>query len=396
MYAMFKKQKNELAGSPQSRSGNILVLAALFLSVIFAFAAFSIDLSYISLTKTQLQSASDGSALAAGIEMSDGFGMYPSTASSVKALGLSAAQTVAAQHKNGDVASTYMDTARDVRFGTLTWNGVSANWKENWGATPYNIVEVTLRRTVSENANDSALPMLFGPVIGKSSQTIAVTASAALLPAGGFRVGPGEFAPVLPFAMDESSWEDLMAGTGGYDDHSYDPDTGSVSKPGDGINEIDLYPGDDTSLPSGNRGTVDFGSASNSTADIERQILQGLNETDMSYFPDNELTLDSGPIELNGDTGMSAGFKDELASIVGQTRILPLFSTVTNPGNNATYTLVRWVGVRIMDVKLTGKTKHVSVQPASFIAPTTIRVENGGAQSEIRDDTVFAPLFLYE
>ena len=42
-----------------------------------------------------------------------------------------------------------------------------------------------------------------------------------------------------------------------------------------------------------------------------------------------------GKLYLNGDTGISAGVKDELASIKGQPRIIPIFSTVSGNGNNA-------------------------------------------------------------
>ena len=62
----------------------------------------------------------------------------------------------------------------------------------------------------------------------------------------------------------------------------------------------------------------------------------------------------SGVLHLNGDTGISAGVKDELASIIGQPRIIPIFSSVVGPGNNADYTIVKFVGVRILAVKLTG------------------------------------------
>ncbi|MEZ6119621.1 MAG: hypothetical protein R3C28_24060 [Pirellulaceae bacterium] len=48
----------------------------------------------------------------------------------------------------------------------------------------------------------------------------------------------------------------------------------------------------------------------------------------------------NGELVLNGDTGISAGVKDELASIVGETRIIPIFSQVQGPGNNADYTIV--------------------------------------------------------
>jgi hypothetical protein len=41
---------------------------------------------------------------------------------------------------------------------------------------------------------------------------------------------------------------------------------------------------------------------------------------------------------------------------------------VTGQGNNATYTIVKFVGIRIMDVKLSGgpKKRHLTVQPAVF------------------------------
>ncbi len=45
----------------------------------------------------------------------------------------------------------------------------------------------------------------------------------------------------------------------------------------------------------------------------------------------------------------------------------PVFDVVTSPGNNATYEIVEFAGVRLLDVKLTGKMKdkHVTTQPAN-------------------------------
>ncbi len=74
----------------------------------------------------------------------------------------------------------------------------------------------------------------------------------------------------------------------------------------------------------------------------------------------------NGKLTLNGDTGISAGVKDDLAAIIGQTRIIPIFESVSGNGNNAMYTIVQWAGVRILDVKLTGSmsSKKLIVQPA--------------------------------
>ena len=59
--------------------------------------------------------------------------------------------------------------------------------------------------------------------------------------------------------------------------------------------------------------------------------------------------------------------KSALASIIGQPRIIPIFTSVVGEGNNATYDIVEFVGVRIMDVNLTGSmsSKHLTVQPCN-------------------------------
>ena len=382
---------------PRSRKGSIIVLAVALMVVILAFTAFTVDLGYIALTKTQLQAAADGSVLAAGLELGDGFGTTAVSASTVLSVGTDAAKTVAAVHKNGDLNSTYLDTSRDIRFGTLTWDSDTAAWVETWGASPYNLVEVTLKRKASsDQGGDSSLPLFFGPIIGSSAASVSVLATAALLPAAGISVPPGGTAPVLPLAVDLASWEDLMNGIGS-DNYSYDPDTDSVTNnSSDGILEMNMFPGDDSSLPSGNRGTVDFGNPNNATIDLERQIINGLNYDDMTYYPNNEISLEGGSFDVSGDTGIDVNLKDELASIIGQTRIVPLFTNVSNPGTNATFTIVKWVGVRIMDVNLRGRNWYVYVQPASFVAFNTIRVSDGSSMPVIQEDTVFAPVFLYE
>src|SRR5436309_28520 len=68
---------------------------------------------------------------------------------------------------------------------------------------------------------------------------------------------------------------------------------------------------------------------------------------------------------LQGDTGISAGVESDLQSIIGQARIIPLYSQVTGNGNNAQFTIVKFVGVTILEVNLNGSTtsKHVTIQP---------------------------------
>lgn len=160
----------------------------------------------------------------------------------------------------------------------------------------------------------------------------------------------------------------------------------------DGHFEANLYP-QGTGSP-GNRGTVDIGGEDNSTNDLSRQVLHGVSRQDLLDLG-KPLEFDSaGELILNGDTGISAGIKDELATLVGQVRIIPIYSHVFGNGNNASFTIVRWEGVRILDVKLTGKkeTKRVIVQPQKVLARNA-RVDHTGSSVSTH---VFTPVILVE
>ena len=98
------------------------------------------------------------------------------------------------------------------------------------------------------------------------------------------------------------------------DKYSWDPSTHQVKPGPDGKLEVNLYP-QGTDSP-GNRGTVDIGGENNSTSDIARQIVDGISPADMQSLSDSGRQLEfnaEGELELNGDTGISAGVKDELA-----------------------------------------------------------------------------------
>ena len=113
-----------------------------------------------------------------------------------------------------------------------------------------------------------------------------------------------------------------------------------------------------------------------------------------AYFPNGELKFnDQGILHLNGDTGISAGIEAALQSIIGQVRAIPIFITVSGPGNNADYTIVKFVGVRIMAVKLTGgpMQRYVRVQPAPF----STRYTNRG-NILVNIDSVFSQPLLIE
>ncbi len=367
---------------PQKRVGAVVCLAAVMMIMILAFLAFTVDVGFIALTKAQMKGCSDAAALSASQELIPLFkpGATMTYALAQDNAGL-AAEDIASYHRSGDHKQAYLERARDVRYGQYYQDANSGAMVKHYDIWPANFVEVTTRRdqplgpgeSTGTGSRDSSLPLFFAPAIGTRSADLRVKSAAAMLPGIGFRKPPGagQTVDILPIALDIGTWENLLAGAGD-DNFSYNEHTKTVSSGSDGVLEVNLYPTGDGSLPPGNRGTVDIGGANNSTNDLKRQILHGISREDLDQLG-FELRFDQQCI-LNGDTGLSAGIKAQLEEIIGQPRAIPLFSAVSGPGNNANYTIEKFVGIRILEVKLTGspKQKRVIVQPCEFVSTYVI------------------------
>jgi len=383
------------------RRGFVTVLAACVLVVLFGMLAFTLDIGFITATRSQMRNAADAAALAACQELPPGLGKGAAqSTTTVKTNAEAVAVALASYHRAGDVSSAAVIPSRDIRFGRRDWDSQQQKWIETWNATPYNMVQVTVRRdqpfsgtVTSTSPSDRQLKLFFAPVLNQNNASVTVSATAAVLPAVGFSLptGSSRTIGILPIALDLPTWEALIQNNVGPDAFAYDPSTGRVHSGSDGIREVNLYPSGSSSMPPGNRGTVDLGSPNNSTADLKRQILYGLNAEDLSYFPNGQIRTDNGPLYLNGDTGISAGIKAELSQIIGQTRAIPIFTDVSGPGNNATYTIVKFVGIRVLEVVLTGSlsSKHLTVQPAVFEDSNAI-----GGKAATTPDTIFSPIKL--
>ena len=163
--------------------------------------------------------------------------------------------------------------------------------------------------------------------------------------------------------------------------------SGAIGPGPDGKPEVNLFP-QGTGSPD-NRGTVDIGSNNNSTADLSRQILYGPTAADLA-FHGGELKLDDfGLLYLNGDPSISAGVQDKWVATMGMPRVIPIFTEVVGPENNATYTIVEFVGIRILEVQVTGpmNQKRVIVQLANVITRGAIAAEDNAQKSEY----IFSP-----
>ncbi len=370
------------------RRGNVLVLCAFMMVGLLAMIAFAVDIGYILVARDQLQRSADASALAAAWELVDADA--PSGNSDVSQMA-SNARTIASQYaaSNAVLASSPTLGQNDVRVGYLSNPFDPACVFTMVGSGMPNAVQVAVRRASDQNGE---VPLFFAPVLGVDRVATEAEATAVLINSiGGFQMpADGSNLNLLPFALDEDTWNNLINNGVGNDQWKWDAEAKRVVPGLDSIKEVNLYP-QSTGSP-GNRGTVDIGGRNNSTADISRQIVDGISADDMSHFPDGKLQFDAqGKLYLNGDTGISAGVKDELASIIGQPRIIPIFRSVQGPGNNATYTIVQFAGVRVLDVKLTGSmaSKRLIIQPCNIVAKGGIP-----SPSQHTSSFVYSPVWL--
>jgi hypothetical protein len=366
------------------------------LIVLLCFMAFAVDLGYICTARTEIQRTADAAAIASAWELlaeerrlaGDDLG---NIAAEVRLL----AEEYAARNKVGSKSRAL--GVDDVTVGYRANIFDQSEPMSVLNPQQFNTVRVRVRQNNEQNGD---LPLFFAKLMGYDSFGVQADATAALLTnIKGFTV-PSDCTnlKMLPFALDlytknawhkEQTGEECSGGIEFLDEWSYGND--GIENVSDGILELNLYP-QGTGSP-GNRGTVDIGSSNNSTADIARQITDGISPKDFEHHG-GKLELVDGVMYLEADTGISAGFKDELASIIGEKRCIPVFSEISGNGNNAKYTIVGFMGVRVMAVKLTGpmNKKKVTVQPTLFQCRGLIP----GDSERKTSDFVFSPVVLVD
>ena len=376
------------------RHGSITILAAILSIVMLGMVAFSVDVGYTLSVKEELQRTADAAAMAAAWDyakhLADGEDFTLSEQSARPTAQLYATSNAVANTGPSVDQNQSNSPGGDLVFGNISdFYNPQLTTDTASASNPYNAVRVLMRRDDSLNGQS---PMFFGKVFGLDGTNLQAQATAALVrDVKGFSTpNDGQTIDLLPFALDLVTWNSWMAGSAS-DDWTWNQETKAVQCGADGWLEVNLYP-QGTGSP-GNRGTVDIGSSSNSTADIVRQILCGVNAADLAYHGGSLVFDQCGKLYLNGDTGISAGVKDDLEAIKGQPRIIPIFSAVNGPGNNAIYTIVKWMGIRIMDVKLTGpmSKKHVTIQAAPVVGPGIIPSTTTGTSSY-----VYSPVVLVQ
>ena len=352
-----------------SRKGAISILAAILAVVLVGMVAFCVDIGYVLSAKEELQRTADAAALATCWEfaqrMSDGYNVSDSQTYARAETALYASENEVTGHNMTLNSNSGNSPDGDIVFGYVADFNNSQSPFQTGTPGAYNAVRVRLHKNSDSNGE---VPYFFAKIFGLEGQVLNSEATAGIIrDVKGFRApADGGNLDILPYALDQTTWQNLVNNSGA-DAYHWNPESKTVSVGADGFKEVNLFP-QGTGSP-GNRGTVDIGSSNNSTADIAQQILYGISPADLAFHGGKLEFNSSGQLILNGDTGISAGVKDELASIIGKPRIIPIFSSVSGNGNNAMYTIVKWQGIRIMAVKLTGSMsqKHVTIQVAPVV-----------------------------
>jgi hypothetical protein len=361
------------------RRGKTLVAGLIMLPVVLGGASLSVDLGVVTVAKTQLHTVTDSGALAGARMLADEYrvrGTTDLTTHIANAQDRAAAvggsngvlgdspvfQPNVSNSDIGDIVVGYLDTTdpnAPLRTGAVY-------------RSLFNSVQVHASRTSDHGGK---VPAFFSAALGYDGTNVGVTSTATALNHSivGLRQVSTVTAPLLPIALDVDTYGAMLARTT-TDQYTYNPVTKEVTSGPDGITESQLYPVKDGSP--GNWGTVKIGVDINSTATLGAQIRYGVTSAQLANYPGGMIQLDATKnppsVDLEGNPGISAGIKDDLAAIIGEPRIIPIYSQLSGNGNNAVYTIVKLAGVRVLDVNFQGNPKYVIIQPALVQTPAAI------------------------
>ena len=291
--------------------------------------AFSVDVGYLLKKRAELQRAADAAALAAVRDL------IPD-ANGDQDLDLVRATVRQYAANNVTDVTDFVVLDSDITIGRFDPETVYTDFTIlNDGI--FDTVRVTLRRDASANG---PIPLFFAGIFGILDSEVSASATAVLQKASFLPPGAG----VLPFSIPRDEWTK----------------TELVDPPWSIYGDGRMEDGSGASIP-GNWGTLDLGSMSNSTSDLNDQILNGLHQTHLdelhadTRIPHSRYIDGSVPFNANADTGLSGGLKQSLNQIIGERRYIPIFDSVSgSSGNNLEYQVTGWAVANLHGVNFKG------------------------------------------
>jgi len=380
-----RKKRTPWTGTETRRSGSVLPIVTVSIVLFFMMLAFALDLGMIQLSKSELQNAADAAALAGAAQLLDEDFLDGTKDQSDDIVdSRDFAQSFAGQnYAAGRFLSIDRNDSNDPNGGVLV--GYLADPKdlnspmETDGVPEYNSVQV--RAELAQVIN-GPLALFCGAFLGMDEVEIGADSTATMDDRIiGFRITGDERLPLLPFTINVNLWDQGFPG---------DPIGASafhfpifqmfrllagISCHWTSQDVLQLYP----NYPGeqGNFGTLDIGPEDNSTAEIIDQILYGPTVEDIAYIGGLVLEQNDSDVFikwLQGDTGVSTAIQSAVNTIKGQPRLIPLHRSYCGTGNNMMYEVVRFAGVKVVNVQMTGALayRHIDVVPCQVTTPTAV------------------------
>lgn len=294
----------------REKSGTIFVLAAASLFAFISFCALVVDFGHIFVTKAELQNVADSAALAATAEIQNGIDQARETA-------------VAFGEAHQVAGSPILIDSGDVAFGHYDY----ATEQLMLGQSPTNAVIVSAKKM--EGSVSGPLTLFFARLFGNDTTNVRAV-SIAVVESGviGVRARGG----LIPVAARDSMVD--QDGNGEFD-------LGRI---------VDILPRSDAP---GNFWYLDFYGDPNSTTDLRYWIENGYDQD--FVIPPGESVGIWGSAQVEGTPGIRGdSVADSFQTILGKQVFLPVHNGVSKQGSNALYNIIAFLGVRIVDVNLTG------------------------------------------
>jgi len=358
------------ACAPQSnrRSGTVAVFTLVSAVVLIGFAALAVDVGHLYNVKAELQNAADAAALAGASAFTEDR-LRTSAYSSFDLIGAARQRALRYAAENPANSGPVRLAPEDVLLGQFDWEHPDQALVQGG---VFNSVQVTAR--CDEGSLNGPVINVFAGVLGFNTSDVSATAIAAFNDRiSGY--SPDGTPAILPFTILVDFFEDQVVN--GNDDFEYDEQLDVVKDFSDGIPEINLYPYkyfDSGADGSGNFGALNIGVDNQGTSDFRDQLVNGVSpEQFEAEIGSRELTFAAAdgqptPCYISGNTGVSTGMEDAVATHAGKVVGFFLHTAVADPGSSAVFTIVSMRFGVLMEVDLTGnpESKRIVIQPVVY------------------------------
>lgn len=351
------------------RTGAIAILTVILMVLLLSLVAMAIDVGVMCVANAELRATADAAALAAAGSLYDlpddlvtDVYYHPPAVNDVRE---TAREYVARNGTADHRLAVQGDTPLQVDWNYA--NRMSGDIVIGRLNVPSDLTEPFTPTTTTPNSVMVRVPMNPGHPNGPLKLFLTPLMGYFDFHTGGKGVATVDYPYLLPFTVYTGKWDSLASGGDG-DSYAYSP--GSVTAGSDNIPEIKVVfdsNWDGTGLPPGNFGSLDIGGVSG--VDVLRaQIDKGPSKAEFDYHGGSFAAEQHvpGKTGVNGDikSAIEGGHADDrvYAGMLGKTRYLPLYTSVTGNGSNSEFTLHCFVAVRIVAVKMP---KYIVFQPVT-------------------------------